>query len=316
MCRVLGQSAIADLGVAEPALDHPEWMLHLRAHAGFDVFPTLFPSTLAVVADGLDRRGPGGEEGCCFAVPQFVAFFCAGIAAVAEHAVFFAMQQGVRHRDIGDIGCCAMDMVRPHGKRIHADVRLHPEIPLIALPGLMHLSVARVMGVLGRTGRSDQSRIDNRAGPQALALARQMRVDRFQHPCGKAMGLQQAANVENRGLVGNVVQAAELGKTPQCRYLVQRFFHCRIAQRIPLLQQMNPPHRRQGVWLPPWPPRHRRVRRDQHAQLLPGNHLLHLGQENLAPGLLALDRALSVTERQLHRGGQCRVSVGRCSELP
>ncbi|WP_425521718.1 hypothetical protein [Xanthomonas vasicola] len=69
---------------------------------------------------------------------------------------------------------------------------------------------------------------------------------------------------------------------------MQRFFHRRIAQRIPLLQQMNPQHRRQGVWLPPGPPRHRIVRRDQPEQLLPRNDLHHLGQEDLPPGLLAL----------------------------
>ena len=52
------------------------------------------------------------------------------------------------------------------------------------------------------------------------------------------MGLQQASKVENRGLVENVVQPTELGKSPQGQNLVQRFFPRRIAQRIPLLQQM------------------------------------------------------------------------------
>ncbi|WP_429002315.1 hypothetical protein, partial [Xanthomonas euvesicatoria] len=40
--------------------------------------------------------------------PAALRAVCAGIAAVAEHAVFFAMQQRVHHRDIGDIGRCAM----------------------------------------------------------------------------------------------------------------------------------------------------------------------------------------------------------------
>lgn len=71
VCGVFGQAAIAELGVAELVLDHPERMLHLRAHAGLEVFPMLFPSTLALVADGPNSRGPDGN--------------------VAEHAVFFAV---------------------------------------------------------------------------------------------------------------------------------------------------------------------------------------------------------------------------------
>ncbi len=114
------------------------------------------------------------------------------------------------------------------------------------------------------------------------------------------MGFQQAAKVENRGLVGNIVQTAEPGKTAQGPDLVQRFFHRRIAQRIPLLQQMNPQHRRQCVRLSTRPPRHRIVRRDQSEQMPPRNHLLHLGQEDLAASLLALAQTFSVTERQLH----------------
>ena len=84
---------MADLGVTELALDHPERMLHLRAHAGLEVFPTLFLSTLPLIADGLQRRGPDGDEECCLAGLQFFAFVRTGVAAVAKPAVFFAMQR-------------------------------------------------------------------------------------------------------------------------------------------------------------------------------------------------------------------------------
>ncbi|AAW76345.1 unknown protein [Xanthomonas oryzae pv. oryzae KACC 10331] len=176
-------------------------MLHLRAHACLEVFPTFCPSTRALVANGLNRGALGGNEKCSLAALQLVAFFRTGVAAVAEHAVFLAVQQCVRHRDIGHVGCGALHVVYQPGKFIHPNVRLHPEIPLVALLGLMHLRVARTIGILGRTGRSDQRRIDDRARPQALPLARQMGVDRFQHPSGNAVGFQQTAKVENRGLV-------------------------------------------------------------------------------------------------------------------
>src|SRR5260364_156415 len=34
---------------------------------------------------------------------------------------------------------------------VHADVRFHPKVPLLAFPGLMHFWVARLAPVLGRT---------------------------------------------------------------------------------------------------------------------------------------------------------------------
>ncbi|ATB57891.1 Xax1 transposase [Xanthomonas citri pv. fuscans] len=97
-----------------------------------------------------------------------------------------------------------------------------------------------------------------------------------------------------------VANAAGNTRNGRSRKTLKCLFHRRITQRIPLLQQMNPQHRRQCVRLPTWPPRRRIVQRDQPEQLLPRNDLLHLGQKYLAPGLLTLAQALSVTERQLH----------------
>jgi hypothetical protein len=55
--------------------------------------------------------------------------------------------------------------------RIDTDVRLHPEVPLLALPGLMHLRIALFLFVLGRRGRVDDRRVDDRAGRDANAAA-------------------------------------------------------------------------------------------------------------------------------------------------
>lgn len=60
---VLGQAAITDLGVTKLALDHPEGMFHLRAHAGFAALPALVLSTVAGVLDGLHLTSfPGDQE--------------------------------------------------------------------------------------------------------------------------------------------------------------------------------------------------------------------------------------------------------------
>jgi hypothetical protein len=44
--------------------------------------------------------------------------------------------------------------VHQNGLVIHADVRLHPELPLIALLRPVHLRIAFAIGVLRRTRRA------------------------------------------------------------------------------------------------------------------------------------------------------------------
>lgn len=82
-----------------------------------------------------------------------------------------AIQQRVGDRDIANIGCRALDVVHQPGEFINADVRLHPEVPLVALAGLMHFRVARLVGVLGRAERVVRS---DRAGAAADDLAGQL----------------------------------------------------------------------------------------------------------------------------------------------
>src|SRR5690606_8796976 len=85
------------------------------------------------------------------------------------------------------------------------------------------------------------------------------------------------------------------------RYLVQRLFHARVAQRVPLLQEVDAQHRRQRIRLPTALAHLWIVRRDQRLQPVPRHHLLHLRQKHLAPRLLALARVFRVPEAQLHR---------------
>ncbi|MCY1311001.1 hypothetical protein D9M70_612520 [compost metagenome] len=46
---------------------------------------------------------------------------------------------------------------------IHADVRLHAEVVLVALLGLVHLRIALLILVFGRTRRMNQRGIDDGA---------------------------------------------------------------------------------------------------------------------------------------------------------
>src|SRR5207248_8837069 len=54
--------------------------------------------------------------------------------------------------------------IRTLSAAVHAQMRLHAEIPLVSFLRLVHLGVARLFGILGRRRRIDDRSIDNRAG--------------------------------------------------------------------------------------------------------------------------------------------------------
>ncbi|MBF9265039.1 hypothetical protein I4I83_11210 [Acidovorax cattleyae] len=68
---------------------------------------------------------------------------------------------------------------RPDSASIHANVRLHSEVPLVALPGLMHPGVVLALRVPGRTGRGHERGIHQRACLEHEPLRCQVGVDRW-----------------------------------------------------------------------------------------------------------------------------------------
>ena len=89
---------------------------------------------------------------------------------------------------------------------VDADVRFHPEEILVSFLRLMHLRVAFTVLVLGRTRRVNDRRIDHRALTQHQATVAQIAIDDLQDPDCQLMFFQQAAEVEDRGFIGNPIQ--------------------------------------------------------------------------------------------------------------
>ncbi|MCY1543324.1 hypothetical protein D9M68_791370 [compost metagenome] len=84
------------------------------------------------------------------------------------------------------------------GRRIHADVGLHAEVPLVAFLGLMHVRIALAFAILGRGRRGDQRGIDDGAFLEQQTPAGQMLVDRFKQRPRQLMGFQQPAESQQR----------------------------------------------------------------------------------------------------------------------
>ena len=219
------------------------------------------------------------------------------------------MQQCVGLDHIVDAAGRAAHRVHQARLRIHADVGLHAEIPLAALLALLHLRVAFTCGVLGRTRRSDQGGIHHRAVAQQQALGTQQLVDRRQDLRGQLVLFQQAAEAKNRGLVGQPGLPVQPCEVAEHRHVMQCLFHRRVAQREPLLHEVNTQHDLDSKRWPP-APSFGCVRRDQLDQRAPRHHFFHLRKEHLAPRLLALAGVLAVCKGQLrHASTRYRIVV-------
>jgi hypothetical protein len=200
---------------------------------------------------------------------------------------------------------------------IHADMGLHPEIPVVALLRRRHLGIAGARLVLRRRRRVDDRRIHQRARAQRDPLVRQMRIHRGEERLRQTMPLQQVAEVEDRGLVGDAVVARlDPREMPHRLAIVEALLGHRIAQRIPVLQEIHPQHRFQRHRrAPALRPGLRVMRFDQREQPGPRHHRVHLGQERLPPRHLLLHRVAQARQGRLfrHRRGSffLRISLSQ-----
>jgi hypothetical protein len=176
----------------------------------------------------------------------------------------------------------------------------------------------RAGAALGRAGRGDQRGVDHDACFQQQALGAQRVVDDSKHLRGQIVLLQPMAKPQDGALVRQPDHASgQLRKLTKQGHVEQRFFHGRIAQREPLLQEVDAQHRPQckrrtahaaGLALGSV------VRFDQGTVLGPRHHALHLLEK------LALARALGTEIKTqiglLHRIGSAAVSVFTSAKQP
>jgi len=92
-----------------------------------------------------------------------------GVGAVAVDAALVAMQQLGQRVLVVHVGRAHHGAVRKPRAAVHANVHLHPKVPLRALARLVHLQVARLVGVLGRARRADDGGVHAGAGAQLQA---------------------------------------------------------------------------------------------------------------------------------------------------
>ena len=170
--RVLSDAAITDFRKAEDPLDHMERVLDPSAYAslGSMDFPLTFGKALLTcraVMREICRSGGARTDRCRLAA----------IGRIAPDAGFLAVQQLGQEVAVVNVGRCRRNRMNDPESAVDSDVRLHPEVPLVAFHGLVHLRIALTSGVFRRAWRRDDRRVHNRATADPQPALGQVGVD-------------------------------------------------------------------------------------------------------------------------------------------
>ena len=144
--------------------------------------------------------------------------------------------------------------VRHTRPRVHSDVHLHPQTPIVPLLRLVQLRVALAALVLGRGRRRDDAGVHDRARLQPQPLVRKVRVDRRGQLSSKTPALPQIAQVQDRRLVLQRLGQVQPDEGTRRLGFVEQVPDALVAEVVVEMKAVNAPHGRHPIRWPPAPP--------------------------------------------------------------
>ncbi len=127
------------------------------------------------------------------------------IRRVTVHTSLLAVKQSAQHRAVVHVCSGRYYAVNRSRPAIQADVRFHPEVPLIALLGLMHLGIAFAFRVLRRARSADDRRIDDRSGADLDAALPKMSVHCSEDLLSEFVLLEQMSKLAYGRFIGSAL---------------------------------------------------------------------------------------------------------------
>src|SRR6266704_5567153 len=195
--RVLGQATVTHFGKAEDALDDADGVLDLGSDPRLGaILGALFRRQVAIATTAL----LGEVLGLRRLLPD--QRLLSGVTGITVDPPLAAVQQVRQRMLVMHVGRTRGYRMNQLGLAVHADVCLHPEVPLVTLLRLLHLLVPLAFLILGRTGRVDDRGIDDGTGSDSQALGLQMGIDRGKQLPAQIMALQHMAETQDRSLIG------------------------------------------------------------------------------------------------------------------
>jgi hypothetical protein len=223
------------------------------------------------------------------------------VAGLRINHGLLAVQEISGWGEVMHIGSRGLHGVDKASLTIHVDVYLHPEVPLLALTGLVHLRIPLLLLVLGGAWCRDQGGIDDRALFHGHAVGFEVGFDHLKDLFAEIVLLQQVPERQNGGLIRDpITDHVDPSETAHRWHLDQSILHRWIAEGIPLLEQVDAQHGCQrigpattlGAGLGV-------VGLDEINQRFPRHRLLHFCQKTHAPGALLGRGLLVITESEL-----------------
>jgi len=287
--------------MTEQVLDDMERMLDFRAHAGLQMLQFFCYAVQFVFGRRLAFGALHSDMPSHRSANIFGALLHALIAGVAERSGLVPMQKRMCLRHVGDIASRAHDGVQQATGSINADVRFHPEVPVIALLRLVHLRITLAILVLRRWWRGDQRGVNN--GPLAhhQTFFGEVLVDRIEDLARQICWFENVTKLEQRRRVWRRLAAQiDADESANGLAVVDRIFDAFVRQTKALLGHIHPQHSCQpdrwaasafDIWI---------ERLDQFVQLAPRRYVINLSEKTVAPRELFLGGVFEVGEALLH----------------
>lgn len=105
---------------------------------------------------------------------------------------------------------------------VHADVQSHAKVPLLTLAGLVHVRIAGLVSVLGRTGRTDDGGVHDGAGIDLDAACLQLLAHSGEQGLAQLVVIEQATEIELGRRIGyRLTSQIDANKAAQAGTVVQ-----------------------------------------------------------------------------------------------
>lgn len=293
---VFCKTPVADFGKSELALDHSEGILDRGAYTRFELLDPF--ADFVGLQIGQRATLTWSHRDMPESVSAF-SFFNSPIPGIGKDIGFRSMQQGFRLSADIHMGIGVGNALHQTRLSINPNMGHNAKVPLMTFLGLMHLWVSPRRGALCRARRCNGRRIHDRALGESESTAGQATSHRLKNPHSQPVSLEQASEVQNRGLIWDRPWVQRpLGQGPQRGNLVQGLFHCWTTQPVPLLHEVRSQHRVKCVRSSPIT-RLGIHRLDQRINLVPRHYLIHLGQKDRSPRLFALEGIFRIVKTRL-----------------
>jgi len=299
--RVFGQPTIARLLVAEDVLDAVKWMVELGAHPGLELLEQLEQRSGVRFGQRSVLSGATPDMPFHSAVLIFVSLRNSLVARITERYRLTAVQKRIGLGDVAHIG-----FSRDHGRgepriSIDTNVRLHTEVPLITLLGLVHFRVERSVLVFRRRRRCVDRRIDDSACSKPKALGGQELVDGCEVAFSQLVLFHQAPKLRPGRRIRRCLAAqVNSDKTANRLAIIDRTLHAFVGQSKALLGKVHVQHAPHPNRWPTATIASRMERLDFGHRRRPRRHRIDLAQKPIVSRHSCLGSIFKIRKARMH----------------